>query len=278
MYSTDPKCVEDFLNPVNNTLTWYNYSNLLLMTYIIYFTGFFLSSWIVGKYILEPLPSPVKIIKKKYQDKYCLDDMQKDLSRNNEVTKNTSVMDLTPNGNVIMRYNQEREGFEYWCNNQNIKYDYLETVARKFVIMNFCTNLYVDRHKNIKEQHDKLDKKEKEKEEAKKKAEEEAEKKAEEDANEEAKEKEKGGNITEKKALKKELDDDCVFVKSKLSLEKKQKEEIIDRKKVVAKKANKYLYMGKLNEFDWLRKPEIKKNSKSDISFSNFKNLFMNSQ
>lgn len=257
MYSEDPFCYGVFLNPGNNTMTWYDYSNLFLMTSLIYLTGFCVSSWIVGKYMLVPLPEK-KEVKKKYQDKYSLNDMIKDISRNNEVTKNTSVMDSTPNGNVIMRYNKEREGFEYWCNNQNIKYNYLETVARKFVIMNFCTNLYVDRHKNIKEQHDELDKKEEERKKKEKM--------------------EKEENNTEKKALKKEPEDDCVFIKSRLSVEKKEEEEIIDRKKVVAKKANKYLYMGKLNEFEWLRKHEVKKNSKSDISFSNFKNLFMSSQ
>jgi len=256
MFNDELFCHKDFLNSKNKT--WYEYSNLLLMASLIYATGFCLSSWFVGKFLLEPLPEEVK---KKYQEKYCLDDMEKDLSRDSEVTKNTSVMENTPNGNVIMRYNKEREGFEYWCNNKNIKYDYLETVARKFVIMNFCTKLYVDRRKNIKEQHEDLDKKEKkEKEEKEKKEKEEKEGKEEKD--------------TEKKALKKELTDDCVFVKSKLSVGRKQKEEIIDRKKVVAKKANKYLYMGKVNEFDWLRKPE-KMNEKNEISFSNFKNLFM---
>ena len=203
--------------------------------------------------MLVPLPEKKETMKK-YQDKYSLDDMEKDISSNSEVTKNTSVLEKTPNGIVIMRYNKDREGFEYWCNDKNIKYDYLETVARKFVIMNFCTKLYVDRRKNIKEQHEDLDRKE--------------EKKKEEDRKE-------GENVTEKKSLKKELVDDCVFVKSRLSVEKKQEEEIIDRKKVVAKKANKYLFMGKVNDFDWLRKPEEKRDEKNEISFSNFKNLFM---
>jgi len=256
MFNNDPFCERDFLNPGNNTMTWYDYTNLFLMTSIIYATGFCVSSWIIGKYMLVPLPEK-KEIKKKYQDKYSLDDMEKDISRNSEVTKNTSVLEKTPNGIVIMRYNKDREGFEYWCNDKNIKYDYLETVARKFVIMNFCTKLYVDRRKNIKEQHEDLDRKE--------------EKKKEEDRKE-------GENVTEKKALKKELVDDCVFVKSRLSVEKKQEEEIIDRKKVVAKKANKYLFMGKVNDFDWLRKSEEKRDEKNEISFSNFKNLFMKSK
>jgi len=261
MFSNEPFCNKFFLNSGNNTMSWYDYSNLFLMTSIIYATGFCISSWIVGKYMLVPLPEKKEIKKKKkYQDKYSLDDMQKDISCNNEVTKNTSVVENTPNGMVIMRYNKEREGYEYWCDDKNIKYDFLETVARKFVIMNFCTNLYVDRHKNIKEQHEELDRKEKKKKE------------------EEEKKKEEDKNMTEKKALKKELDDDCVFVKSRISVEKKQEEEIIDRKKVVAKKANKYLYMGRVNEFDWLRKPQEKRDEKNEISFSNFKNLFMKSK
>ena len=136
MFNNDPFCERDFLNPGNNTMTWYDYTNLFLMTSIIYATGFCVSSWIIGKYMLVPLPEK-KEIKKKYQDKYSLDDMEKDISRNSEVTKNTSVLEKTPNGIVIMRYNKDREGFEYWCNDKNIKYDYLETVARKFVIMNF---------------------------------------------------------------------------------------------------------------------------------------------
>lgn len=253
MINNDPFCERDFLNSGNNTMTWYDYTNLFLMTSIIYATGFCVSSWIIGKYMLVPLPEKKETMKK-YQDKYSLDDMEKDISSNSEVTKNTSVLEKTPNGIVIMRYNKDREGFEYWCNDKNIKYDYLETVARKFVIMNFCTKLYVDRRKNIKEQHEDLDRKE--------------EKKKEEDRKE-------GENVTEKKSLKKELVDDCVFVKSRLSVEKKQEEEIIDRKKVVAKKANKYLFMGKVNDFDWLRKPEEKRDEKNEISFSNFKNLFM---
>ena len=83
--------------------------------------------------------------------------MEHDLSRNNEVTKNTSVIENTPDGLVIMLYNGEREGFEYWCDNKNIKFDYLETVARKFVIMNFCTSLYIDRYEDIKKQQDDFD-------------------------------------------------------------------------------------------------------------------------
>jgi len=36
--------------------------------------------------------------------------------------------------------------------------------------------------------------------------------------------------------------------------------------------------MGKVNDFDWLRKSEEKRDEKNEISFSNFKNLFMKSK
>jgi hypothetical protein len=252
------------INQMANSTSFYNTTNKILVSFMIYFAAVFCSSWIMGAFILSPMEEEPEKPKKKYTDKFNLKDMQQDLSRNNEVTKNTSVIESTPQGNVIMRYNKEREGFEYWCDDKNIKYDYLETVARKFVIMNFCTNLYVDRHENIKKQHDTLDeliKREKDEETRRK---------------EEKEEKNSDENITEKKALKKEPqeEDDCVFVKSKFSVEKRQEKEKIDRKTIVAKKANKYLYMGKVSEFQWIKKKHTNA-PVQEMSFSSFKSLFM---
>ena len=57
-----------------------------------------------------------------------------------------------------MRYHKEDEGFEYWAD-KDIDYKYLETVARKYVTVFSCRDLYIDRFgllkekvKNIKEQ------------------------------------------------------------------------------------------------------------------------------
>lgn len=256
MFFDELRMIEQMTNSTN----LYDASNKLFLSLMIYFSGFVFSAWIVGRYLLIPLPKKEKIIQKKlYTDKYCLADMERDLSCNNEVTKNTSVLESTPQGIVIMRYNNEREGFEYWCDNKNIKYDYLETVARKFVIMNFCTNLYVDRRENIKKQQDEIDdmiKKQKKDKEKKEKD----------------KIKEKS---TEKKALKKKNQEvDSVFVKSKFSIEKKIEKKTYDKSKIVAKKANKYLFMGKTKEFQWL-KQEKKQAPAQEISFSSFKSLFM---
>ena len=57
--------------------------------------------------------------------------------------KNNFIMEKTPLGNVIMYWNNSRESFEYYSDNV-IPYRYLDTVCRKYVIMNLCRPLYVD--------------------------------------------------------------------------------------------------------------------------------------
>jgi hypothetical protein len=64
--------------------------------------------------------------------------------------KYSFVMEHTPIGNVIMYYNSAREAFEYYSDNV-VPYRYLDTVCRKYVIMNLCVPLYVDISKELKE-------------------------------------------------------------------------------------------------------------------------------
>ena len=66
-------------------------------------------------------------------------------TNNMESIDTCSVFCTTPNGEVYMKYNNGNEGFDYWCSNKNIKYKYLETVARKFVTIFNCSDLYVMR-------------------------------------------------------------------------------------------------------------------------------------
>ena len=51
-----------------------------------------------------------------------------------------------------MRYDKDNKGFDYWCNNNQIEYKYLETVARKFIKIFNCKHLYFDREKDIQQQ------------------------------------------------------------------------------------------------------------------------------
>ena len=56
---------------------------------------------------------------------------------------NNYVNDMTPLGNVYMRYNNSKKSFEYYSNN-SIPYRYLEPVGRKFVLTYFCKPLFID--------------------------------------------------------------------------------------------------------------------------------------
>ena len=71
------------------------------------------------------------------------------------------VEEETPDGVVIMKYNNDVERFEYWAD-KSIKYKYLETVARKYVILFDCREKYINMFKELLESMNKL-KEEKEK-------------------------------------------------------------------------------------------------------------------
>ena len=150
-----------------------------------------------------------------------------------------------------MRYHKKDEGFEYWAD-KDIDYKYLETVARKYVTVFSCRDLYIDRFsllkekvKNIKEQI----------EENKKKAEEEEKKKKEE----------------------KEEETDDVFASLKTynqsSKDKVEKEKTqLTRNDIVCDQANKYLKRGKLKEANFgLKKARKVESSTSSMSFSSWK-------
>jgi hypothetical protein len=57
---------------------------------------------------------------------------------------NVVVREKTPNGEVIMTYNSNTESFWYYCDDKNVKYTVLDTVARKFAIDNNCKCICVN--------------------------------------------------------------------------------------------------------------------------------------
>jgi len=232
----------------------YNSINKLIVCTLIYGSGLTIGCWFVSRClwdkddILDDFEDDFEDILEEeelYEDKYPL---QKDLSGNKPT--NTTIIEHTPDGSVIMSYNYDNEGFEYWVDNKNIKYDYLETVARRFSNMNFCSDLYIDRKENIKKQNEELDRIETFKK---------------------SLAKEKAAKTAAEKEFEELKEEDSVFVKSKFCVKEKQKEEIVDRTKIAATKANKYIRVGKCNEFVWLKKTEIKA-KKRKISFNDFKN------
>ena len=210
-------------------------------------TGFILGSVVVVKCIYEPwvkrLLSEKEIIP--YENKYNFVeyyDEEEEYKEKKETNNNNIVNESTPDGNVFMRYDKENEGFEYWCDTKNVKYDYLDTLARKYCLTYDCCGVYKDRKKSIEEEKNKKLKK-----------------------NEKEKNKEKSDVDKEKE------DDDSIFVKPK-----KIETKAVDRSKgEVAIASNKFIYKGKVTEcyfFTVKRDDELKKSGNNKkMSFLDWK-------
>jgi tetratricopeptide (TPR) repeat protein len=71
------------------------------------------------------------------EEKELTDQFVKDLTLN-------VIREETPKGEVLMYYSHEMESFIYYAKTKEIPYKYLETLARKYVIMYDCKRIYVD--------------------------------------------------------------------------------------------------------------------------------------
>jgi len=64
------------------------------------------------------------------------------------------VLECTPLGNIYMRYNNNKNSFEYFSNN-TIPYRYLEPVGRKYVMTYWCKPIFVDIEEELKKSEEK---------------------------------------------------------------------------------------------------------------------------
>lgn len=126
--------------------------------------GFLLSFWLVAKFVYMPMVDQKKIDKKEWKQ-FIRDEKMNlpyhvkhpvivDLEKT-ETSFFNYITDNTPDGLVIMRYNSDIEGFEYWSD-FDIKYENLETVARKYVNTFNCGGIYKNRKALLKKKIDKI--------------------------------------------------------------------------------------------------------------------------
>ena len=80
----------------------------------------------------------------------------RDKTINNKLDGNINnyILDYTPQGNVYMRYNNDKKSFEYFSNN-TIPYRYLEPLARKYVMTYWCKPIFVDMNAELKKSEEK---------------------------------------------------------------------------------------------------------------------------
>ena len=249
---TEPFC-EEYVNNKNIACGVCMKDNLLFpMFFLVSFIPFTIlfSSWVVAKFVFLPHVEMAKNEKEiewpeeeeivKYEEKYPI--IEKNVKNEDLDTDKCCVCESTPDGLVFMKYNKKNEIFDWWGDNKSVSYKYLETVARKYVNSFKCSNFYIDREEDLKQQIEK------------EKAEEERKKMEDEDKKEE------------------EVDsDDDLFVKLKPN------EKIKPKKKgeKAAINGNKYKYCGKITDFKLLKKIKNKKKKKK-LDFSSWKSMLSN--
>jgi hypothetical protein len=98
----------------------------------------------------EEIIKPVIKYEDKYQEKFEKLEYKTTDETKLEELKNSFIMEMTPHGNVIMFWNQKNGVFSYYSDG-TMPYRFLEVVARKYVIMNDCKDLYYVMKEQMKE-------------------------------------------------------------------------------------------------------------------------------
>ena len=181
------------------------------------------------------------------------------------------VMEFTPLGNVLMKYNKNKESFIFYSDN-TIPYRYLEVVGRKFVKQFNCRPIFVDMEEELKLAEEKWEKEKKEKEE---KEEEEKRKKEEAIKNKTPVEEKKKNVFTKFKSYNKESGTGHVSTAAppKNSIPNKKLTKTQENENILLKqKANRYTYEGKIVNFSFIKKVDRKIiDKKFGMSFADFK-------
>ena len=186
------------------------------------------------------------------------------ISIRSEKLLNSYILESTPLGNVVMRYNFKIEAFEFFSDN-TIPYRYLETVSRKYVLTHKCVYLYVDMAQTLRDGEVKLaEQKEKDRV-------------------------EKENDLANKKDTKKNVFANLKnynkpsFSSGSVKNAPPPKNNIsnvrvTDDKPIILKeKANRYSCQGKLANFSFLKKVDKKLvNKKMGLSFADFKYMDVN--
>ena len=190
-----------------------------------------------------------------------------------EKLNNCFVIEHTPLGNVLMIYDNERESFKYYSDN-NIPYRYLEVIGRKYVKQFHCRPIFVDMEEELKLAEDKWEKERMEKEEKEK---EEKRKKEEAIKNHTVVVEQKKNVFAKFKQYNKTSGTGHVnsgappknSIPNKSLTEKQEKEKIL-----LKEKANRYTYEGKFANFNFLKKVDKKVvNKKMALTFADFKKM-----
>lgn len=161
---------------------------------------------------------------------------------------NNYIIETTPVGNVIMRYNNDKKSFEYFSNH-SVPYRYLETIGRKYILTYKCKDIFIDMDEEV-EKANKL--------------------------NEMKKNDKSDKSIENKKLLIKPINSASILKNKNVEPPPNRTSQTIvnpiNNIEMAVKNANRYTWEGRFNDFKII-KCEKKFNS-NNISFSEFKTKY----
>jgi hypothetical protein len=216
----------------------------------------------------------------KFEDKYLdrfIATEEKDLSSEKmDSLANSFIMENTPQGNVVMFWDNKRETFSYYADHL-IPYRYLEVVGRKYVLTNDCRKLFINMNDEIVAAKKKLEDKKKQKEEDEEKQ---KQNKQQESNSKQVVEQPKKSVFAKLKSYNR----DNSIKSATVALDSKKPQTNIpknasvntkqDENMILKEKANRYSYQGKLANFSFLKKVDRKTVDKNyALSFAEFKKM-----
>jgi hypothetical protein len=198
----------------------------------------------------------------KYKNKYLLLEDKEFNKEQLDELKNNIILENTPLGNVIMFYDNRRETFTYYSDS-TMPYRFLETVARKYVVLHNCKQIFVNMDDEINLAEKKL------KEKKQKKTEEEEKRNKQKELNESVPIKR---NVFAK--LKSYNKDNGLKAAGIPSDKKTSSTEVNEENMILKENANRYSCEGKINNFSLLKKVERKiVDKRYGMSFAEFKKI-----
>ena len=216
----------------------FNIGQIFSVLFTVGFFSLICPTWIVARFCMKKHELIEEEDEIPYEKRYQFD--PKEYSGNKENLERNILLEKTPQGCVCMRYSDEEEAFEYWSD-AAVNFNILETVGRKYVKTFKCSDIFIDREKELEKKIGEI----KEEIEVNKK-------KMEEGVEEEEEEEE---------------EEDSVFLRSKKSRDKKKLKVKLTADDRTIEKSNKYIRKGRFCEANWFM-VEKPKDKKKEMSFT----------
>ena len=135
----------------------YRFFQLIIIMYGVFFIMYKILISLIYTYIENPndkniVYDPLYNYEYKYINDFEM--MQEDITReilipqSRSYLKDKILIETTPNGDVVMGYTYDEKdetlcSFNYYCNDKNIPFKYLDTVARKYTIEHKCPQIFI---------------------------------------------------------------------------------------------------------------------------------------